>query len=140
MKELLDLFESGDVDVVPVVAPSGELLGIVTKLDVLRIFRPDSLGGVTELGSLGDRQVGDVMRPGVVTLEPGDPLAAAVDLMLESRLHGLPVVERRRGSAPTLVGMVSRGDLLRALTGRRRRRTRTGRTAVRAGPASPGET
>ena len=55
------------------------------------------------------------MRPGVFTLEPGQLLEAAIDLMIETRLRSLPVVERPRGGAPRLVGMVSQGDVLRAL-------------------------
>jgi CBS domain-containing protein len=55
------------------------------------------------------------MRPGVLTLHPEDELAAAIDLMVETRLRTLPVVERRHGGAPVLIGIVSQGDVLRAL-------------------------
>jgi CBS domain-containing protein len=51
----------------------------------------------------------------VFSVEPGQSLEAAIDLMVETRLRSLPVVERPRGGPPRLVGMVSQGDVLRAL-------------------------
>ncbi|MGH7698969.1 MAG: CBS domain-containing protein [Gemmatimonadales bacterium] len=54
------------------------------------------------------------MRHGVVTIEGDDPVGVAADLMVETALRSLPVVHRRSGGAE-LVGMVSRGDLLRGL-------------------------
>ena len=116
VRELQQMFANLDYNAFPVVDEAGALRGIVTKLDVLRIYRPDPLRDTPELEGIRAQSVADVMRPGVVTLEPDDPLVAAVDLMVESRLQSLPVVERRHGAGPALVGMVSRGDLLRALS------------------------
>jgi len=50
----------------------------------------------------------------VVTLAPGDPVTAAVDRMLSSRLRSLPIVERR-SRKDVVVGIVSRGDVLGSL-------------------------
>lgn len=114
VRELIERFDEDAVHGYPVVSPEGQLLGIVTKLDVLRVFRP-GLQPELNVNQIGDQTVSDIMRPGVLTLQPGDALAAAIDLMVETRLRSLPVVERRRGGAPVLVGMVSQGDVLRAL-------------------------
>jgi CBS domain-containing protein len=114
VRELVESFDRDNVHSYPVVAPDGTMRGIVTKLDVLRLFRPDAVG--LDMHPLGDRTVQDIMRPGVLTLRPDDELAAAIDLMVETRLRTLPVVERRRGGAPVLVGIVSQGDVLRALS------------------------
>lgn len=54
------------------------------------------------------------MRHGVVSVEAGDPLVVAADLMVETRLRSLPVV-RREPKGPVLAGIVSQGDLLRGL-------------------------
>lgn len=110
--ELLELFGLHDVGAFPVVGPDGVLLGLVTKLDLLRPFvmrRP-----VPDVADIAAEPAKRLMRPGILALEAGDTLASAVELMVETRLHSLPVV-RRGGSAPVLVGLVSRGDLLRAL-------------------------
>lgn len=115
VRELIEHFDEDAVHGYPVVSVEGQLLGIVTKLDVLRVFRP-GLQPELDVNQIGDQTVSDIMRPGVLTLQPGDALAAAIDLMVETRLRSLPVVERRRGGAPVLVGMVSQGDVLRGLT------------------------
>lgn len=111
--DLKQLFERHDYNAFPVAEADGTLRGIVTKLDILRSFRPDPLRETPELRAPRAERVADIMRRGIITLEPDDPVVAAVDLMLESRLRSLPVVERRRGQGPVLVGFVSRGDLLR---------------------------
>jgi CBS-domain-containing membrane protein len=49
-----------------------------------------------------------------VSVEPEDPLIVAADLMVEARLHSLPVVHRA-GIVRDLVGIVSQGDLLRGV-------------------------
>jgi CBS-domain-containing membrane protein len=114
-RELIDRFEHESVGAFPVVNDDGTLAGIVTKLDLLRALRPRVPGDEAELERLDAHRVADLMRPGVFTLEPEQSLEAAIDLMVETRLRSLPVVERPRGGAPRLVGMVSQGDVLRAL-------------------------
>jgi CBS domain-containing protein len=120
-RDLLDRFEREAVSAYPVVRADGTLAGIVTKLDLLRALQSGAPGGEPDVKRLAGRQAADLMRPGVVTLEPDQSLEAAIDLMVETRLRSLPVVERPRGGPPRLVGMVSQGDVLRALTGSRRK-------------------
>lgn len=105
--DLLVQFDQHDVNAIPVVEPAGALVGIVTKLDLLRVLRAARAGR--------SQRIESIMRCGVITVEPGDPVVAAADRMLETRLRSFPVVERRRGSMGVLVGMVSQGDLLRGL-------------------------
>lgn len=114
VEELLTLFDRHDFNAFPVVDQDGTLLGIVTKLDVLRFLRPDPTLRIPDLPAVSATHVLDIMRTGIVTVEPEDPIVVAADLMVETRLHSLPVVLRRAGE-PTLAGMVSRGDLLRGL-------------------------
>lgn len=113
--DLMRLFDSRDFNSLPVVDTQGVLVGIVTKLDLLRVFRPNSDRRVPDAAQVEETTAADLMRPGIITLEPDQPLVAAIDLMLQSRLHSLPVVERPHGGPPLLVGILSRGDLLRAL-------------------------
>lgn len=114
VRELLALFDRHDFNAFPVVDEAGVLQGIVSKLDVLRLFQPDAAFRVPDFGAIASTRVGSIMRPGVVTVEPEDPLVAAATLMVETRLRTLPVVRRRAGGA-VLLGIVSQGDLLRAL-------------------------
>jgi CBS domain-containing protein len=54
------------------------------------------------------------MRRSVLSVRPDDPVETAMDLMVEWQLRSLPVVERQDG-VERLVGVVSRGDVLRCL-------------------------
>lgn len=112
--DVMALFERHDFNAFPVVDASGLVLGIVTKLDVLRLLRRDAGLAIPDAAALATMRVADIMRPGVVSVEPEEPLVVAADLMVETRLRSLPVV-RRRGGGPLLVGIVSRGDVLRGL-------------------------
>jgi len=114
VRALQRLFASHGFNAFPVVDDAGRLLGIVTKLDLLRIFRHDRARRRPRLSELFAEYVEDIMRRRVITVGPRDALATVVDLMLSSRLRSLPVVERH-GRTAVLVGMVSRGDLMGAL-------------------------
>lgn len=113
--EALSLFDRHDFNALPVVDRDGVLRGLITKLDLLRLLRPDASGRIPELADLAGRRVDELMRHGVVTVEPDDPVAVAADLMVATGLRSLPVVNRGSG-LPVLIGMLSRGDLLRGLT------------------------
>jgi CBS domain-containing protein len=114
VRELQGLFASYNFNAFPVVNDAKILVGIVTKLDLLRIFRHDPARLRPSLTELWAEHVEDIMRRRVVTLAPRDSVATAIDHMLASKLRSLPVVERRRGK-DLLVGIVSRGDVIRSL-------------------------
>ena len=54
------------------------------------------------------------IRRAAVTLGPRDRVTKAIDHMLASKLRSLPVVARH-GRKDVLIGIVSRGDVIRAL-------------------------
>ena len=112
--DLLALFDRHDFNAFPVVDDRGIVRGIVTKLDVLRLLRPDQNLWVPAFAGVSSARVEDIMRRGVVCVEAGDPVVVAADLMVETRLRSLPVVQRK-AEGPVLVGIVSQGDLLRGL-------------------------
>jgi CBS domain-containing protein len=112
--EALGLFERHDFNAFPVVEAEGVLRGLLTKLDLLRLFRLDQSGLIPALADLSERRVEELMRHGVVTVEPDERVAIAADLMAATGLRSLPVVNRSTGR-PVLIGMLSRGDLLRGL-------------------------
>jgi CBS domain-containing protein len=111
---LTGLFEAHDFNAFPVVDGQGVLRGMVTKLDFLKAFRPNVRRFIPDLRSLWAERVEDVMSRGLVSVEPDEPVVAAVDIMVDTRLRSLPVVERGRGR-PVLVGIVSRTDVLKCL-------------------------
>src|SRR5271157_295446 len=108
-----------------VVDASGVLAGIVTEGDLLRrdelgterrrswwlrmIASPGRQAG--DFTRTHGRKVADVMTHDVLSVAADAPLAEIVALMEEHRIKRVPVLEGDR-----VVGVVSRADLLRALS------------------------
>jgi CBS-domain-containing membrane protein len=113
--ELNRLFRAHDFGAFPVVDEHGGLCGIVTKLDLLRMIRPEGRRRLTGPRRLKGRRVGEIMSRGVVTVTPDDRAETAADLMIDHRLRNIPVVDRRNKGKTRVLGMLSRTDLLRCL-------------------------
>jgi CBS domain-containing protein len=114
LSTLKRLFEAHDFNAFPVVDGEGALRGMVTKLDFLKAFRPDRRRLIPDLRRVWADTVEDLMSRGLVSVGPDDPVGVAVDLMVGQNLRSLPVVESVQGR-PVLVGIVSRGDVVRCL-------------------------
>ncbi|HEY1475863.1 MAG TPA: CBS domain-containing protein [Pseudolabrys sp.] len=110
MAELESLFAQHDFDALPVV-DNGHLLGIVTKFDFLRAFGFTTGQLVPSYDILMKRTVGEVMTEGVVNVEPATPLTRVLQLMVNLKIRSFPVL----GPDGQLLGMISRGDVMRAL-------------------------
>jgi CBS domain-containing protein len=109
---LLDLVEGRDFNAVPVVDGEGNLVGIVTKLSLLRLLHRGVPNAAVDPVAWASVPVSDVMDARTVWVDPADSLDAVVRQMTRHRVRSVPVVERS-GRRRRLVGMVSRGDLLR---------------------------
>jgi len=109
---LLALFDRHDFNAFPVVDHHNRLVGIVSKLDVLELL-VGPRGSTPASDAVATTYVAGVMCRKPVFVEPRDAIAAAGNLMVKTKLRSLPVIERREGSV--LVGMLSRGDVLRWL-------------------------
>jgi CBS domain-containing protein len=109
MAELEALFAKHDFDALPVLE-GDKLLGIVTKFDFLRVFAFTTGSMLPSYETLMQRRVGEVMTEGVVQVEPAMPLTRVLQLMVNLKLRSFPVVDNGK-----LVGMISRGDIMRGL-------------------------
>ena len=119
---MLDRHVSG----LPVLDDAGMLVGILTEGDLLRrvelgtekhrsgwrafIMGPDRQAA--DYVATHSRVAGDVMTAAVLTVDVAAPLADVVTIMQDKHVKRVPVL-----SGHTLVGIVSRSDLLRHLAG-----------------------
>jgi CBS domain-containing protein len=100
--EVIQLMATHHVGALPVLR-GGELLGIVSERDYAR--------KVVLLGrSATDTPVEQIMSSPVITVTPQTSLNECMQLVTEHRVRHLPVVENGR-----VIGMVSIGDLVKAV-------------------------
>lgn len=98
---------------VPVLDERGALVGILTDRD-LKEHLGAWLGGhmdPEERADALDDPIESVMTAEPVTVAPYTPLSELVDLLIENKFSGVPVV----GPSAELVGIVSYLDVLRAV-------------------------
>ena len=100
-----------DYNALPIISRDGQLVGMITKGDLLRATRE----AFRRVG-VWDEPVNGWMAHGIVALRPADSLETAISLMVDQGLRSLPVID----AAARVIGIVSRQDLLRALEGARR--------------------
>ncbi len=104
--QALQALQRHRVSALPVTAASGELLGIVTLMDLL-------LPSSHTLAEPADRAtpVRQVMSTPVTTARPHDLIEQLVPLFSDQGLHHMPVVDEAR----RVVGMVTQSDLIAAM-------------------------
>lgn len=113
VKEGLQLLARHDVTALPVVDRDGRLVGVVSEADLLRDVLPrDPRSHLLprEPTNTPAGSVGDVMTRLSLTVSPGSDLAEAADLMADTAVKSLPVVEDGQ-----VVGVVSRSDIVHLL-------------------------
>jgi len=116
LRELGALFERYDFNAFPVVE-EGRVLGLVTKFDFLKAFAFTTGQVVPHYDELMGRTVGEVMTEVVVHVEPTAPLTRVLQLMVSLKARSFPVLNTDR----QLVGVISREDIMRALSGSTRK-------------------
>ena len=86
---------------VPILEKDGKLAGIFTEMDLLHTIR--------EGKSLEDTTVDEIMTRDIVTVDVGTPVEEIMEVLESAKILRVPVMQ-----AGTMVGIVSRPDLLRA--------------------------
>jgi len=110
MSDLSKMFEQHDFNSFPV-EEDGQVVGIVTKFDILKCFAFSPSQLVPHYHELMSRKVGDVMTPEFIYVRPDTRLTRVLQLMVEHRIRSLLVLDE----AQKLVGIIAREDVIKAL-------------------------
>jgi CBS domain-containing protein len=127
LEEVMRVIDSNDIQRVAVVDGAGQLLGLVSDHDLLRLFSGHKVGiwdriasklTFTDMGKrhktvvdqARKRTAGEIMKTDLVTIGEDASIDEAIRLMTEKQIKRLPVVD----AEGKFEGMASRDSLLRA--------------------------
>jgi predicted transcriptional regulator len=110
VRALGEMFERDDFNTYPV-EEDGQVIGIVTKFDLLKCFAFTPSQMVPRYAELMNRTVADVMIPEFIYVRSDTKLTRVLQLMVEHRIRSIPVID----SEHRLAGIIAREDVVRAL-------------------------
>jgi len=125
--ELARLFVETGVSAMPVLGEGGRLVGIVTETDLVEQDKPLHIPSVIsifdwvlylesektfkdELDRVTARKVGEICERDVTICTPETNVSEIASIMVEKKVHLLPVVEKDK-----VVGVVARLDVIRSM-------------------------
>jgi CBS domain-containing protein len=108
--ELSEMFERDDFNSYPVL-DDRQVVGIVTKFDILKCFAFTPSQMMPRYQDLMSRTVGDVMTPEFIYVSPDTRLTRVLQIMVEHRIRSIIVLD----GAQKLVGIIAREDVIAAL-------------------------
>lgn len=109
--DVIDLFLEKNITGAPVV-DQGKVTGIISRKDILPLVTTFDLdcSSLEQIRRTCSHYIADHMRTEVITVTPVEDVEKCALIMTENSINRLPVVEAGR-----LVGIVTRGDILKAL-------------------------
>lgn len=123
-KEALELLQKMQISGLPVIDEKNKLVGMFTEKEILSAILPSYVEKVgrfiyqenpkavkQKVSALKTLRVAEVMRRDVVTVDEDTTLCEVARIMLTQKARRLPVLNK----AKTVVGIIARGDLVRAL-------------------------
>jgi len=110
VRELSQMFERDDFNSYPV-EEDGQVVGIVTKFDLLKcfVFTPSQMFPPYE--QLMNRTAADVMTSEFIYVSTDTKLTRVLQLMVDHRIRSVPAID----SEHRLGGIIARRDVLKAL-------------------------
>jgi len=100
IKRLAEMMVKNKIGSLVVVEGSGEVVGIATERDIIE--------DIILLGKSPEEvKVRDVMTKDIITVNPGDTLEEAAEVMVNHKIKKLPVIDKGR-----LVGIITATDLI----------------------------
>ena len=110
VRDVSNMFDRDDFNCYPV-EEDGQVVGVVTKFDLLKcfVFTPSQM--IPPYEQLMKRKVGDIMISEFIYVSTDTKLTRVLQLMIDHRLRSIPAID----SGHRLAGVISRSDVLRAL-------------------------
>ncbi|MET4261783.1 CBS domain-containing protein [Bradyrhizobium sp. S3.12.5] len=108
--ELSAMFERDDFNSYPV-EDDGQVVGVVTKFDILKCFAFTPSQMLPRYRDLMSRKVGDVMSPEFIYVSPETRLTRVLQIIVEHRIRSVIVLN----SLQKLVGIIAREDVIASL-------------------------
>lgn len=108
--EFEEFLTSEEISGVPVSGTRGEILGVASKTDIIRVLSEEMSDQMRELLQ-PDLTVGDIMTRETVTVRPDEDVREVARRMIDGHLHRVLVV-----SSEDVVGIITTFDLLKLLT------------------------
>jgi CBS domain-containing protein len=112
---LRKLMADKDFNAFPVVNDVGVLLGLVSRLDLFRLYLLPYAKFIPAVEDTWVSSVGAIMSRGVIALHAKEPAIKAMALMVDQRIRTIPIVEDTTAGT-VLIGVVTRRDLSAALS------------------------
>lgn len=100
-------FQERTFNQMPVLSAQQRIVGMLSVEDLLQFIIIDG----EQVRYLRGKRVADAMKQEVIAADPVSDIRRVAQVMQEYRLHGVPIVDER----DALIGIVSRGDILRAV-------------------------
>ena len=91
------------------IVDDNELVGIITDRDIRSFLSSTLMGSQQAIEKTLSTKVREIMTDHPLILSPDDDLEDAVELLIEEKVGGIPVVDKAEG----LVGIVTYVDVLK---------------------------
>ncbi|MDY6879327.1 MAG: CBS domain-containing protein [Desulfatiglans sp.] len=105
-----DLFEQHDFNGIPVVDEENKMIGIMTKLNLLKAFAFTERDKVPDYKSIMNQNISSFMSRDVILFSPQTPVSRVLQKMIETKHKSFPVVK-----GDHLIGIIAREDVLKAV-------------------------
>jgi CBS domain-containing protein len=110
VRDLNQMFERDDFNTYPV-EEDGQVVGLVTKFDLLKCFAFTPSQMVPRYDDLMKRTVADIMTSAYIYVGADTRLTRVLQLMVEHRIRSIPAIDNDN----RLVGIIAREDVIKAL-------------------------
>jgi len=110
VRDLNQMFERDDFNTYPV-EEDGQVVGLVTKFDLLKCFAFTPSQMVPRYDDLMNRTVADIMTSAYIYVGADTKLTRVLQLMVEHRIRSIPAIDNDN----RLVGIIAREDVIKAL-------------------------